>query len=146
MKLKKGYRFRNYIGGLCFISYMRGDVIKLTYIETPSYTEVWDKEEFIQEINGNRFFYQPQAPINRINISDHLVEYQLNMIGKTTADALKNENWYAEWEMTEKQHELFKAYAISLLKKVYKFNKSKAEQTFNWFNLQYGLKITIDSK
>lgn len=141
MKLKKGYRFRNYIGKLCIITYIRGNLLKLTYIETPSYTEVWDREEFIEQVNKKRFFYQPQAPINRTNISEHLVEYQLNMIGKTTADALKNENWYAEWTMTDKQHELFKSYAIPLLKKVFKYNKAKAEETFNWFDLQYGLRI-----
>jgi hypothetical protein len=39
------------------------------------------------------------------------------------------------------QHELFKAYAIPLLKKIFKFNKTKAETTFAWFDLQFGLRI-----
>ena len=36
---------------------------------------------------------------------------------------------------------LVRSYAIPLLKKVFKFNKSKAENTFDWFLLQYGLNI-----
>ena len=141
MKLSKGDRFRDYMGSLCFISYIKDDVVKLTFIQTPSFVEVWDKKEFISEIQGNRFFQEPKVVINRRNIQDHLVEYQLNMIGKTTDDIKEDEEWYYNNTMTEKQHELFKAYAIPLLKKVFKFNKAKAEQTFEWFNLAYGLRI-----
>lgn len=141
MKLSKGDRFRDYMGSLCFISYIKDDVVKLTFIQTPSFVEVWDKKEFISEIQGNRFFQEPKIVINRRNIQDHLVEYQLNMIGKTTDDIKDDEEWYYNNTMTEKQHELFKAYAIPLLKKVFKFNKAKAEQTFEWFNLAYGLRI-----
>lgn len=79
--------------------------------------------------------------INRLNVADHLVEYQLNMIGKTMADALKDDMWFFNWTMTEEQHQQFRAYAIPLLKKVFKFNKKKAEETFGWFNLQFGLRI-----
>ena len=48
---------------------------------------------------------------------------------------------YNKLTITEKQHKLFRSYAIPLLKKVFKFNKSKAENTFDWFLLQYGLNI-----
>ena len=82
-----------------------------------------------------------RAKINRTNISEHLVEYQLNMIGKTMKDVEGDELWYSNNTMTEEQHEEFKRYAIPLLKKIFKFNKAKAEQTFGWFDLQYGLKI-----
>jgi len=85
----------------------------------------------------------PKKPkITRANISEHLVEYQLAMIGKTIEEAKQTELWYVEWSMTEAQHEEFKKYAIPLLKKVFKFNTRKAEQTFSWFNLQFGLRIT----
>lgn len=140
MKLAKGDRFKNYIGELCFISYMRGDIIKLTYIDEDPYVEVWDKQEFIDEVEGNRFFPQPKLVINRTNVSTHLVEYQLNMIGKTMEETEKDK-WYSTNTMTSKQHELFKSYAIPLLKKVFKFNKKKAEETFNWFDMQFGLRI-----
>lgn len=141
MKLSKGDRFKDYIGNLCFISYIRGNIVKLTFIAENSYVEVWDKQEFIDEINGNRFFPQPKTVVNRTNINDHLIEYQLNMIGKTI-DAIKDdEEWFSNNTMTSKQHEVFKAYAIPLLRKIFKFNKGKAEQTFQWFDLGYGLRI-----
>ena len=79
--------------------------------------------------------------INRTNVADHLLEYQLAMIGKTIEEARKDDMWYFNWTMTTAQHEEFKKYAIPLLKKVFKFNTRKAQQTFDWFNLQFGLRI-----
>lgn len=84
----------------------------------------------------------PKKPkIDRTNVSMHLVEYQLAMVGKTIAEAKENPLWYNEWTMTDVQYEEFKKYAIPLLKKVFKFNTRKAEQTFGWFSLQFGLRI-----
>ncbi len=82
-----------------------------------------------------------KAKINRTNIADHLIEYQLNMIGKTVLDVSGDEKWYSNNTMTPEQHEEFKAYAIPLLKKIFKFNKTRAQGTFGWFNLQFGLRI-----
>jgi hypothetical protein len=82
-----------------------------------------------------------KAKVNRMNISEHLVDYQLKMIGKTIEDVKNDEQWYYNNTMTEEQHEEFKRYAIHLLKKIFKFNKAKAEQTFQWFDLQFGLRI-----
>lgn len=141
MKLIKGERFKDYMGNLCFISYVKGDVVKLTFISDPSYTEVWDRQEFQSEIKSNRFFHQPQKKIDRTNITEHLIEYQLNMIGKTIDKASEVEDWHYQWTLTQKQYELFKAYSIPLLKKVFKFNKTKAENTFNWFYSNFGLRI-----
>ena len=81
------------------------------------------------------------AKINRLNIAEHLLEYQLNMIGKTMHDAMKNDIWFAEWTLTDEQHIEFEKYAIPLLKKVFKFNTNKAKETFQWFDLQFGLRI-----
>ncbi len=141
MNIKKGDKFKDYLGTPCFISYIKGDIIKLSFIEERPHMETWDRAEFIDEVKGNRFFPQPKVTINRTNISEHLVEYQLNMIGKTIEQARELENWFQQWTMTTKQFELFKAYAIPLLRKVFKFNKRAAENTFDWFNLQYGLRI-----
>jgi len=82
-----------------------------------------------------------KAKVNRTNITDHLIEYQLKMIGKTVDEIKEDEQWYINNTMTEEQHEEFERYAIPLLKKIFKFNKSKAESTFGWFDLQFGLKI-----
>ncbi len=85
---------------------------------------------------------EPKKPkINRANVSEHLVEYQLAMIGKTIEEARITEFWYSEWTMTQAQHEEFKKYAIPLLKKVFKFNTRKAESTFQFFDFQFGLRI-----
>ena len=82
-----------------------------------------------------------KAKINRTNITDHLIEYQLKMIGKTVEDVKSDEKWYYNNTFTQEQHDEFKAYAIPLLKKIFKFNKAKAESTFSWFDLQFGLRI-----
>ena len=82
-----------------------------------------------------------KAKINRSNITRHLIEYQLDMVGKRMVDTLDDDMWYFNWTMTSEQHEEFKRYAIPLLKKIFKFNKAKAEDTFSWFDLQFGLRI-----
>jgi len=82
-----------------------------------------------------------KAKINRTNITHHLIEYQLQMIGKTIYDIENDEKWYSNNTMTQEQHDEFKKYAVPLLKKVFKFNKTKAEDTFSWFDLKFGLII-----
>lgn len=134
----KGQKFKNYIGQMCFIVYMRADVIKLSYILSAPYIEVWSKQDFQEQIKLNKFISIPGISVNRMNISDHLIEYQLNLIGIEKLSDVKD---YNKLTITEKQHNLFRSYAIPLLKKVFKFNKAKAENTFDWFLLQYGLKI-----
>lgn len=84
--------------------------------------------------------------INRENIADHLLEYQLNLIGKTIEDVAKEPNWLKVWSISQENHDLFRAYAIQMLKKVFKYNTSKAKQTFDWFGLGFGLKIKKDGK
>lgn len=79
--------------------------------------------------------------INRTNIADHLVDYQLTMVGRTIAEAIRTESWFSKWTMTEEQHSQLKAYAIPLIKKVFKCNKKRAEDIFGWFDLQFGLRI-----
>ena len=79
--------------------------------------------------------------VNRTNITEHLIEHQLNMIGKTISEIRDDELWYVNNTFTDEQYEEFRKYSIPLLKKTFKFNKKKAEQTFDWFNLQFGLKI-----
>jgi len=54
---------------------------------------------------------------------------------------MQNPDWFHEWTMTTEQYEKFRAYAIPLLKKTFKFNTNKAKETFDWFNLQFGLRI-----
>jgi hypothetical protein len=81
------------------------------------------------------------SKINRENIADHLVDYQLGMIGKSTQEAHMTKEWYSKWTLTQEQHDQFKTYALPLLKKVFKCSKSKAESIFDFFDLQFGLRI-----
>ena len=82
--------------------------------------------------------------INRETITLHLIEYQLAMIGKTPEEAKDLPEWYSEWTMTEEQYSQFKAYALPLLKKVFKFNTNRARNTFEWFYLTFGLRVIKD--
>ena len=54
MNIKKGDKFKDYIGTPCFISYIKGDIIKLSFIEERPHVETWDKKEFLAEISKNR--------------------------------------------------------------------------------------------
>jgi len=56
MNIKKGDKFKDYIGTPCFISYIKGDIVKLSFIEERPHVEVWDKNEFLEQIKLNRFF------------------------------------------------------------------------------------------
>jgi hypothetical protein len=79
--------------------------------------------------------------INRENIAEHLIDYQLEMIGKSIQEAYMTKEWYNKWTMTQEQHDELKAYALPLIKKVFKCNKTRAENTFSWWDLQFGVRI-----
>jgi hypothetical protein len=81
--------------------------------------------------------------INRTNIAEHLTKYQLEMIGKTWEEAQKDDMWFFNWTMTQKQADQLRAYAIPLIKKVFKCNRQKAEATFSWFFFESGLRLRI---
>jgi hypothetical protein len=79
--------------------------------------------------------------VNRENIAEHLIDYQLEMIGKSIQEAYMTKEWYNKWTMTQEQHDELKAYALPLIKKVFKCNKTRAENTFSWWDLQFGVRI-----
>lgn len=79
--------------------------------------------------------------ITRENIADHLLEYQFNIIGRSIEEAINTEGWQYKWEITKEEEEVFRKYAIPLLKKVFHYNTSKAKQTFDFFLLDFGMKI-----
>jgi hypothetical protein len=85
---------------------------------------------------------QNNAPkITRDNITKHLVEYQLKMVGKTLLDTLDDDNWYFNITMTQTEYEEFRKYAIKLIRKTFRCNRLRGESTFDWFNMQFGLRI-----
>lgn len=79
--------------------------------------------------------------ITRENIAEHLVRYQLEMVGKTWEDAMADEWWFSNITMTQQQFDDFMSYALPLTKKVLRCNKSTAQRALDWFNLQFGLRI-----
>lgn len=77
--------------------------------------------------------------ITRQNLSEHLFEKQLEIIGKSVQDAVTERNWRGEWCMTHEEFGKFRQYAIPLIKKTFKCNRSKAISTFNWFLINFGV-------
>tara|TARA_R100000541_G_scaffold14706_3_gene24091 strand:- start:838 stop:1101 length:264 start_codon:yes stop_codon:yes gene_type:complete len=82
-----------------------------------------------------------RAEINRGNIMRHLMEKQLDMVGKRLVETLDDDKWYFNWTMTNEQYKEFNKYAIKTMKKVFKFNTNKAKESLSWFHQQFGLRI-----
>mgnify|MGYP001102590244 CR=1 FL=1 len=139
-KPKKGDRYLNHLGEYCIIKSIYRGVIKLQICGDKPRIEPWKMNDFINHLSFT-FFKVPFPKTNRENIARHLLEYQLNIIGKTTTDTKKDPKWFDTWEISKEEVKLFESYAISALKKVFRFNTIKAKQTFTWFNLQFGLKL-----
>lgn len=79
--------------------------------------------------------------ITRENIGVHLMDYQLEMVGKTRLEMIDDDKWRFNFTMTRTQSEEFHSYAIPLLMKVFHCTKPKAEENFQWFKSMFGLRI-----
>lgn len=79
--------------------------------------------------------------INRSNITRHLLEKELEMVGKTIMDTLDREDWYNDFTITRAQYLEFRKYSLEVIKKVFKCNRRKAYSTFGYFYLILGLRI-----
>lgn len=79
--------------------------------------------------------------VTRENIERHLLEYQLSLVGKTIMDTLDDDQWYFNITITREKFAEFEKYAIKLIKKVFRCNTSRAKKTFDFFNLNLGLRI-----
>lgn len=77
--------------------------------------------------------------VNRENCYIHLLEKMFNLVDKTIQDALLDK--WREWKITEEQYLNFKKYALSVIQKVFKIPKKKAEVQFGWFWENHGLLI-----
>jgi len=86
--------------------------------------------------------------ITRDNITSHLIDVQLKMIGKTRDDVKDDQEWYHNNTLNREQLTDFNVYALPLIKKVYKCNTNRAKTILGWFNLNYGLRVvpTNDEK
>lgn len=79
--------------------------------------------------------------INRDNIVQHLLEEELWLSGHSLSDILGRDNWRFCFTLTGEQYASFRAGSLPLLKKVFKFNRRRAEETFSWFYQNFGLRI-----
>jgi hypothetical protein len=79
--------------------------------------------------------------ITRDNITSHLIDFQLKMIGKTRDDVKDDQEWYHNNTITREQITDFNVYALPLIKKLYKCNTNRAKNILGWFNLNYGLRV-----
>lgn len=81
--------------------------------------------------------YQPK----RATMIQHLIEYQINLIGKTMIDTYNDDRWHSKWTLTLAQKKHFHKYSIKIIKKVFRCNSAKANLTYDWFNSIFGLKV-----
>lgn len=139
-KPKRGERYLNHLGEYCIIKSIYRDVIKIQICGDKPRTEPWKMEDFLKQ--SDRFWIVPFPKINRTNVAQHLLEYQLNLTGKTTANTVDVPDWFNTWTITHSDYMLLNFYAIHLLKKVFRFNSYKARETFNWWYMHFGLKKT----
>jgi hypothetical protein len=138
----RGSRYFDLSGVVHVVIYSKPDVIKLMPLKDNAIIDVWDVDEFKNQVRLLKFTHVPHPPINRSNVSEHLLEYQFNVIGKTMANTVTETEWKKEWKLTKKQKEMFKSYALGILKKVFRFNGAKARETYEFFDKNFGL-LTI---
>lgn len=137
--IKKGDRYTNHLGQFCIVKSVYKGIVKLQVIDPDEpYTEVWDIDDFLER---KTIFKLPMPKIDRTNVAKYLLEYQFNMIGKTLYESKRTPGWIDTWTITEQQFKFFEMYSIPLLKKIFKINTGRAKGIFEWFNLQFGLKI-----
>jgi hypothetical protein len=79
--------------------------------------------------------------VTRDNITTHLIDFQLKIIGKTIFDIKDDPEWYHNNTLTVEQIADFNVYALPLIKKVFKCNSNKAKDILGWFDLGYGLRV-----
>lgn len=139
--LTRGSRYFDLNGIIHVIIYSAKDMVKLMPLKKDARIEVWEIEEFRNQVNLLKFTYIPHPPINRENVSEHLLEFQMNILGKTMADTIHESSWKKDWKLTHKQKTMFKSYATGVLKKVFRFNTSKAHETYDFFDKNFGLSI-----
>jgi len=79
--------------------------------------------------------------ITRDNITSHLIDVQLKMIGKTRDDVKDDQEWYHNNTITREQLTDFNVYALPLIKKVFKCNTNRAKNILGMFDLNFGLRV-----
>lgn len=137
--IHRGSRYFDLNGVVHVVIYSKPDFIKLMPIKEGAIIDVWEVEDFKNQVKLLKFTNIPHPPINRTNVSEHLLEYQFNILGKTMSNTLTETSWKTDWKLSRKQKEMFKSYALGVLKKVFRFNGAKARETYEFFDKNFGL-------
>lgn len=141
MKLLTGDRFINQRGEECLLVFANKEMVRLQVISSPSYLQVYPFEEFVSLIKRLLILKLKRQPLTRENLPRHLGEFQLAVIGKRPIDMIMENKTFHDYEIKTEEYEIFRVYAIAMMKKVYKCNRKTAEENFDWFYKRFGLKI-----
>lgn len=79
--------------------------------------------------------------LTRDNLTKHLQEFQLKMVGKTYEEAKADPEWFDNNTFTVEQLADFNVYALAIIKKTLKVSNKKAKEILGFFNLNYGLRV-----
>ena len=86
--IARGSRYFDLYGVVHVVIYSKPDTIKLMPIKENAMIDVWEVDEFKNQVRLLKFTHVPHPTINRENVSEHLLEYQFNIIGKTMANTV----------------------------------------------------------
>lgn len=81
-----------------------------------------------------------EEKVTRDNLVEHLINKQLEYVGKTIQDVKDDPNWYTNNTLTKEQHTEWKEYCLKLMKK-HLVRKHRLDYEFGMFDLMYGLKV-----
>jgi hypothetical protein len=76
----------------------------------------------------------------REEINRKLVTMQMEMIGLTYQDAVDTPEFWRVYTLTTEQTLEWRKAALPLIKKTFKCNKTRAQSTMGWFELNLGLR------
>jgi len=82
-----------------------------------------------------------ETTVNRFNIFKFLLTDELKMVGKDLTTLVDDDNWRFNNTLTRNEFSAFRSDAISLIKKTFKCNRTKALNTFEWYWSNFGLRL-----
>lgn len=139
--LLTGDKFINQRGEECLLVFATKEFVRLQVISSPPRLQVYPLNEFVSLVDRMLMFKLKREPLNRENIPRHLGEFQLALVGKRPIDMIMEKKTFYEYQIMKEEYEIFKIYAIAMMKKVHKCNRKIAEENFDWFYKRFGLKI-----
>lgn len=141
MNLLTGDNFINQKGEECLLVYANKELVRLQVLSSPSYLQVYPRDEFVSLIDRLLIIKLKRKPLTRENLPRHLGEFQLALAGKRPIDMIIEGKQFDDYEIKKEEYEIFRVYAIAMMKKVHKCNRKIAEENFYFFYHRFGLRI-----